>query len=388
MIYRTPLVLSWIPSSGSTHSSAVLVFAEIVAVQRGVPMEGSKYGQESDEFYGDSDADENPFAPDEPTSRDGIDCHRRHPNNITLSATNLASDRSDDGLNNSLATSATTPAGGELTTAEAMPPLLHYWQQGFPGNHMPAMVGAGQPSFPPPVSLNGPPQQEAHSRPNTRLGDIMVARRMNARLSQDAGGGGGVDVMGEEVETETEGETECDDSESDEGGLGGRGGDREHIGTSSKLPAEEWAASEEDWVALVDAQLRTAQDGQADPHAMRLLLRKAGFVPPSRRKDVWRLLILGRVEPGTQSSTATEYPDSTSEILALEAAILCTDLDLDNQRVVRVDVERTRPALEQFKRPRVKNLLARVLTHHCKNYGLGYRQVRYRVSFLWGGTLL
>ncbi|CAN0427100.1 unnamed protein product, partial [Ectocarpus sp. 13 AM-2016] len=58
----------------------------------------------------------------------------------------------------------------------------------------------------------------------------------------------------------------------------------------------------------------------------------------------------------------------------LDAAILSTDLDLENQRVVRVDVERTRPALDQFKRPRVKNLLAKILTYHCKTHGLGYKQ--------------
>ncbi|CAM9834029.1 unnamed protein product, partial [Ectocarpus sp. 13 AM-2016] len=63
----------------------------------------------------------------------------------------------------------------------------------------------------------------------------------------------------------------------------------------------------------------------------------------------------------------------------LDAAILSTDLDLENQRVVRVDVERTRPALDQFKRPRVKNLLARILTYHCKTHGLGYKQGMHEV---------
>lgn len=105
---------------------------------------------------------------------------------------------------------------------------------------------------------------------------------------------------------------------------------------------------------------------------MRQLLRKAGFIPASRRKDVWRLLILGRVDARAHGSG--------EDILALDAAILSTELDLDNQRVVRVDVDRTRPALEQFKRPRVKNMLARVLTHHCKTNGLGYKQVRPHVK--------
>ncbi|CAN0362111.1 unnamed protein product, partial [Ectocarpus sp. 8 AP-2014] len=67
------------------------------------------------------------------------------------------------------------------------------------------------------------------------------------------------------------------------------------------------------------------------------------------------------------------------DVTALDAAILSTDLDLENQRVVRVDVERTRPALDQFKRPRVKNLLARILTYHCKTHGLGYKQGMHEV---------
>ncbi|CAM9232514.1 unnamed protein product, partial [Laminaria digitata] len=128
---------------------------------------------------------------------------------------------------------------------------------------------------------------------------------------------------------------------------------------------------EGDWVALIDHQLENARSGHADAHAMRQLLRKAGFIPASRRKDVWRLLILGRVEACAHGSG--------EDILALDAAILSTELDLDNQRVVRVDVDRTRPALEQFKRPRVKNMLARVLTHHCKTNGLGYKQGMHEV---------
>ncbi|CAM9684777.1 unnamed protein product, partial [Ectocarpus fasciculatus] len=98
---------------------------------------------------------------------------------------------------------------------------------------------------------------------------------------------------------------------------------------------------------------------------MRQLLRKAAFIPAFLRKDIWRLLILGRVEAGGGKG------EGSGDVLALDAAILSTDLDLENQRVVRVDVERTRPALDQFKRPRVKNLLARILTYHCKTHGLG-----------------
>lgn len=304
-------------------------------------MEGGKNGQELEEFYGDSDADENPFEPGLPTTSEvhGID----------PSATSHLSDVPKDG--HSRPSSVNAPPSA-LPTMGANVAHGLYWQ-GISGNPFPPR--GSQYSFPPLTGTN-----VAIGRPNQTLSD-MVARR--ARPMQDRSLSSGAETMGTEVETETEGETECDDSASE----GGNGRKTSTMG--------EWAAHAQDWTALVDEQLSAAKAGRVDPHAMRFLLRKAGFIPSSRRKDVWRLLILGRVEPGTRRRTSTGFPDSPSEILALEAAILCTDLDLDNQRVVRVDVERTRPALEQFKRPRVKNLLTRVLTHHCKTHGLGYKQV-------------
>lgn len=186
------------------------------------------------------------------------------------------------------------------------------------------------------------------------------------------------DVTMSEVETEGETETENEDSDSEAGGKG-------------EPPRGDWSNNtEEDWIKLVEHQLNRASVGRPDAHAMRHMLRKAGFIPASLRKDVWRLLILGRVEAAAVGGGAAK------DALALDAAILSTELDLENQRVVRVDVERTRPALDQFKRPRVKSMLARVLTHHCKTHGLGYKQVRRsRRSFCtniniicWVGLLL
>lgn len=169
-----------------------------------------------------------------------------------------------------------------------------------------------------------------------------------------------------EVETECETENENSGSEGGEGGGGGGGGRGEPARAASKA---DWSNNvEEDWVKLIEHQLKNARAGRPDAHAMRHLLRKAGFIPESLRKDVWRLLILGRVD-----AAAVDGSDA-GDVLALDVAILSTELDLENQRVVRVDVERTRPALDQFKRPRVKNMLARVLTHHCKTHGLGYKQ--------------
>lgn len=304
-------------------------------------MDRDKAGQELDEFYGDSDADENPFEPNLPSPSDG---DVFDPSNTPHLSDVSVRDRLLNTGSQEIAHTSQPHMGANVAHG------LHW--QGLPGSIIPA--AGGHNSFPPLAGTNAAPE-----RPNQTLSE-MVARR--TRPLHDKPLAPGIEIVGTEVETETEGETECDHSASD------RDGEK----TST---AEEWVTNEQDWTVPIDVQLKAAQVGKADPHALRLLLRKAGFVPASRRKDIWRLLILGRVEPGMRTSTSTGFPDSPSEILALEAAILCTDLDLDNQRVVRVDVERTRPALEQFKRPRVKNLLTRVLTHHCKTHGLGYKQV-------------
>lgn len=175
------------------------------------------------------------------------------------------------------------------------------------------------------------------------------------------------------METETEGETENESGEEGDVAYPAYG---VTAGGSAMPTAAEWSTSEEkEWVNCIDREVRNAKAGTPNAHAMRYLLRKAGFVPGSLRKDVWRLLILGRVDVGAGGGNANGSGVAQREMLALDAAILSTELDLDNQRVVRVDVERTRPALEQFKRPRVKNMLARLLTHHCKKHGVGYKQV-------------
>eukprot|EP00752_Nemacystus_decipiens_P003108 g2879.t1 len=173
-------------------------------------------------------------------------------------------------------------------------------------------------------------------------------------------------------EVETEGETENEDSGSE--GESRESGRRGEPSAARAVAKGDWSNnSEEDWVNLIEEQLKNASAGLPDAHAMRQVLRRAGFIPEFMRKDVWRLLILGRVDAAAADGAGA------GGVLALDVAILSTELDLENQRVVRVDVERTRPALEQFKRPRVKNMLARVLTHHCKTHGLGYKQGMHEV---------
>lgn len=372
------------------------------------------------EFFGDSDCDENPFAPTD----ENKDLHRHssvdtigklsledgQEQEHTADQTSLSSLRKNAG-----ATSSTTDAAapGEAGTASGAR-QGHSNRNSYRVGDLPKGVATGHPStvfprglrwqaFPstvPTAFESQPafiPAFSATAGSNVE-GNNLVADRLAALPV--------IGSIGSEVETETEGETETEDggesgSDEEEGhrdvahrrstinkigssrnnAYNGSGGNT----TSSGSPA---TAGEEEHIALIDAELNNAHAGKPDPHAMRLLLRKIGYVPPSRRKDIWRLLILGRVEatgvrPSVGAGGGTRYSYTyPSDMIALEAAILSTDLDLDNQRVVRVDVERTRPALEQFKRPRVRNLLTRVLTHHCKANGLGYKQVCARRSCL------
>lgn len=332
-------------------------------------------------FYGDSDCDENPFAPPE-----------EQPLQRQYSASEAPFD-DEQNRRPAFLLESTAAAGPSANTSVTMIPRR---APGRPATVFPR--GLHWQAFPSSV----PSAFEAQSFP-TVTGVVAASSGNNNQNKTTSSVGGlvagsnyvfqdrlvvpGIETMGSEVETETEGETEGDETCSEEGGDDSRPRystaanattAEERIRNNMNSVVNSITVREEDCISLVDAELRHAAAGRADPHAMRLLLRKAGYIPPSRRKDVWRLLILGRVEPGTRvgsnsSNKTNNCPGNTS---ALDAAILSTDLDLDNQRVVRVDVERTRPALEQFKRPRVKNLLTRVLTHHCKKNGLGYKQVR------------
>lgn len=52
--------------------------------------------------------------------------------------------------------------------------------------------------------------------------------------------------------------------------------------------------------------------------------------------------------------------------------------DLYNQRVIRLDIERTRPDVELFRSDVVKLSLERVLTVYCKRHLINYKQVGHR----------
>jgi hypothetical protein len=114
-----------------------------------------------------------------------------------------------------------------------------------------------------------------------------------------------------------------------------------------------------------------------DLEAVKASLRRSGFVNPRDRKLVYRLLLLGRGD-GYSARAGTQ-----PSIAALESSIMNTELDLANQRVIRADVERTRPNLPHFKDQATKDLLSRILTHFCKERGMTYKQGMHEVLALF-----
>lgn len=379
-----------------TRTAKLEVPITVVVVMATPGSQASTLLVSSEDFYGDSDADENPFEHDEASAHGGVI------SNDYIPAAVIHVDN-DSRNNNPFAEAAvggklnpyTAAVPPKIATATVMNPTTFpaapsvqdrrqwHYSRPSPTLSFPTFTestkntSSSSSSFSGTTAFNSSSTVPARSFPNTNS-----LQRGFRRTAPSTTYPSYVDMVDDtEVETETEGDTENDESASEDEQSGGNHRSNNSTlnsglaggrATSSKM---DWSNnSEQDWVALIDQELKNARTGEADPHALRKLLRKAGFVPPSRRKDVWRLLILGRVEAGLGGGKVRGAA-STTDILALEAAIWSTDLDLDNQRVVRVDVERTRPALEQFKRPRVKHMLARVLTHHCKTAGVGYKQV-------------
>ena len=112
-----------------------------------------------------------------------------------------------------------------------------------------------------------------------------------------------------------------------------------------------------DWKALLE--------GSAGPAARAADVRRALQamrpleVPWERRAAVWAALL-----------EVDERADDPREAAALQAVAL----DLENQRVVRVDVERTRPRLRAFRSEAVRAQLSRMLTRFCKARGVSYKQ--------------
>ena len=63
-----------------------------------------------------------------------------------------------------------------------------------------------------------------------------------------------------------------------------------------------------------------------------------------------------------------------AEIEASSHAIRQTAADLDNQRVIKCDAERTRADCETFREPQTQALLINILTYYCKTHHVRYKQ--------------
>lgn len=83
-----------------------------------------------------------------------------------------------------------------------------------------------------------------------------------------------------------------------------------------------------------------------------------GNIPVELRADVWMVLL------GV----------STKDRFLLDDSIRDTKQDLHNQRVIRVDTNRTRANLPLFRTEETKSLVARLLTFYCKRRGIKYKQ--------------
>jgi len=83
-----------------------------------------------------------------------------------------------------------------------------------------------------------------------------------------------------------------------------------------------------------------------------------GKIPDRFRADVWQLLL------GTENKDRFLLDDSIRD----------TKQDLENQRVIKVDAQRTRADVKLFKTDDVQDLVARLLTFYCKRKGIKYKQ--------------
>jgi len=83
-----------------------------------------------------------------------------------------------------------------------------------------------------------------------------------------------------------------------------------------------------------------------------------GCIPGPFRVDVWQILL------GIESKHRFLLDDSIRD----------TKQDLENQRVIRVDAERTRADLAEFRTPEMQLLVSKLLTFYCKRKNIKYKQ--------------
>jgi hypothetical protein len=80
-------------------------------------------------------------------------------------------------------------------------------------------------------------------------------------------------------------------------------------------------------------------------------------VTPLDRASLWKTHL-------RYTSSQSPFPPSSADVR----------LDEPNQRVIRVDCERTRATVEGFRSPETQEWMEAILTHYCKTHGVHYKQ--------------
>lgn len=81
-------------------------------------------------------------------------------------------------------------------------------------------------------------------------------------------------------------------------------------------------------------------------------------IPADLRGDVWQVLL------GVESKDRFLVDDNIRD----------TAQDLENQRVIRVDAQRTRPDVPHFRQPEIETLVCKILTYYVKTKDIRYKQ--------------
>ena len=108
-----------------------------------------------------------------------------------------------------------------------------------------------------------------------------------------------------------------------------------------------------------------------DIDRLRALCKTQG-IPDQYRGNVWKVhaATSHRQIAHSRTQALLGVKDNEGEPLSAWAA----SLDLPNQRVIRVDVERTRQELPEFHKQDTRDRLERLLTYYCKKRGAKYKQ--------------
>jgi len=133
-----------------------------------------------------------------------------------------------------------------------------------------------------------------------------------------------------------------------------------HAGVSKSNPVSTAAATTKTPYQQLCDELKQEN---ADSRRLKNLLKSSlfrGQVPSELRFATWKRLL-----------GVSDEPDADA---LLTKAIQDCERDLPNQRVIRVDVERTRVDLPEFREPPAQEFLTQLLTYFCKTRQCRYKQ--------------